>query len=183
MKQEKPKGVYRWALTYLRPYRSPLSIFLFVSVVEIISGLLLPWPMKFIVDHALGSEPASGMVADVIGFLGANRVAMLALGCVAYLVLHYASEFISVAHTQMQQSIAQRLVFDLRRQLFGHLQSLSLRYHLKRGPGETIYHIENDSYCVESLTLGGILPLISSAVTLGAMFVVLLRMNWQVALL
>jgi ABC-type multidrug transport system fused ATPase/permease subunit len=183
MRQEKPRGVYRWALGYLRPYRKRLFIFLFISGVEIVSGLLLPWPMKFIVDHALGSEPASGLLAGVVSFLGANRVAMLALGCAAYLVFHYASEFISVAHTQMQQSIGQRLIFDLRRQLFAHLQSLSLRYHLKRGPGETIYHIENDSYCVESLSLGGILPLISSAATLGAMFVVLLRMNWQVALL
>src|SRR5262245_22992968 len=183
MKQERPKGVYRWALGYLRPYRKRLFIFLFISVVEIVSGLLLPWPMKFIVDHALGNEPASGLMANVISFLGANRVAMLALGCAAYLIFHYASEFISVAHTQMQQSIGQRLIFDLRRQLFGHLQSLSLRYHLKRGPGETIYHIENDSYCVESLTLSGILPLISSAVTLGAMFIVLLQINWQVALL
>src|SRR5262245_26610758 len=183
MRQEKPKGVYRWALSYLRPYRGRLVVFLFVSVVEIISGLLLPWPMKFIVDHALGSEPASGVMDALTGLLSNNRVAMLALGCAAYLVFHYASEFISVAHTQMQQSIGQRLIFDLRRQLFGHLQSLSLRYHLKRGPGETIYHIENDSYCVESLTLSGILPLISSAVTLGAMFIVLLGMNWQVALL
>src|SRR5215470_15709189 len=183
MNQEKPKGVYRWALGYLRPYRRLLLIFLFVSVVEIISGLLLPWPMKFIVDHALGSEPATGLMAKTIAYLGADRVAMLALGCAAYLVLHYASEFISVAHTQMQQSIGQRLVFDLRRQMFAHLQSLSLRYHLKRGPGETIYHIENDSYCVDSLSLGGVLPMISSAVTLGAMFVVLLRINWQVALL
>src|SRR5215470_7025984 len=183
MKQEKPRGVYRWALGYLRPYRKRLFIFLFISGVEIVSGLLLPWPMKFIVDHALGGELASGLMAYAISFLGANRVAMLALGCAAYLVLHYASEFISVAHTQMQQSIGQRLVFDLRRQMFAHLQSLSLRYHLKRGPGETIYHIENDSYCVESLSLGGVLPMISSAVTLGAMFIVLLRINWQVALL
>jgi ABC-type multidrug transport system fused ATPase/permease subunit len=151
--------------------------------VEIISGLLLPWPMKFIVDHALGNQPASGLMASIVSFLGGHRVAMLALGCAAYLIFHYASEFISVAHTQMQQSIGQRLIFDLRRQLFGHLQSLSLRYHLKRGPGETIYHIENDSYCVESLTLSGVWPLVSSAATLGAMFFVLLRMNWQVALL
>ncbi|HKQ72906.1 MAG TPA: ABC transporter ATP-binding protein [Blastocatellia bacterium] len=183
MKQEKPKGVYRWALSYLRPYRKRLFIFLFVSVVEIISGLLLPWPMKFIVDHALGDKPASGLMAGAISFLGANRVAMLALGCVSYLILHYASEFISVAHTQMQQSIGQRLIFDLRRKLFAHLQSLSLRDHLRRGPGETIYHIENDSYCVESLTLGGLIPLVGSAATLGAMFFVLLSINWQVALL
>ncbi len=183
MKQEKPKRVYRWALGYLRPYRKRLSIFLFISVVEIISGLLLPWPMKFIVDHALGVSPASGLMAGIVDFLGANRVAMLSLGCAAYLILHYSSEFISVAHTQMQQSIGQRLIFDLRRQLFAHLQNLSLRYHLKRGPGETIYHIENDSYCVESLTLSGALPLLSSAATLGSMFVVLLMINWQVALL
>jgi ABC-type multidrug transport system fused ATPase/permease subunit len=182
-KQENPKGVYWWALGYLRPYRKKLFLFIFISVVEIISGLLLPWPMKFIVDHALGDQPASGLMASIVSSLGNHRVMMLALGCAAYLIFHYASEFISVAHTQMQQSIGQRLIFDLRRQLFGHLQSLSLRYHLKRGPGETIYHIENDSYCVESLTLSGVWPLVSSAATLGAMFLVLLRMNWQVALL
>jgi ATP-binding cassette, subfamily B, bacterial len=183
MKQENPKGVYRWALSYLRPYRKRLSFFLFVSLVEIVSGLLLPWPMKFIVDHALGVQAASGWMQGVVEFLDGNRVTMLIVGCVAYLIFHYASEFISVAHTQMQQSIGQRLIFDLRQQLFAHLQSLSLRYHLKRGPGETIYHIENDSYCVDSLTLSGVLPLVSSALTLGAMFFVLLKMNWQVALL
>ncbi len=183
MKQENPKGVYRWALGYLRPYRKRLIIFLLVAAVEIVSGLLLPWPMKFIVDHALGNQPASGWMVNIIELLNANRVMMLLAGCVAYLVFHYASEFISVAHTQMQQNIGQRLIFDLRQQLFAHLQNLSLRYHLKRGPGETIYHIENDSYCVESLTLGGVLPLITSAITLGAMFVVLLKINWQVALL
>lgn len=183
MKQENPKGVYRWALSYLRPYRKRLSLFLFISVVEIVSGLLLPWPMKFIVDHVLGAQAASGWMQSVVAFLDGNRVTMLIAGCVAYLISHYASEFISVAHTQMQQSIGQRLIFDLRQQLFAHLQSLSLRYHLKRGPGETIYHIENDSYCVESLTLSGVLPLVSSAATLGAMFIVLLAINWQVALL
>jgi len=137
MKRENPRGIYRWALSYLRPYRKELSLFLLITVAEILSGLLLPWPMKFIVDNALGSQPAPGWLASLTGLMSANRVALLMLGCAAYLFLHYASEFISVAHTQMQQSIGQRLIFDLRRQLFGHLQSLSLRDHLRRGPGET----------------------------------------------
>ncbi len=183
MKQDKPKKIYRWALSYLLPYRRRLIIFLLVTGVEILSGLLLPWPLKFIVDHALGDHPTSGWLAGITGLFGSDRVAMLILGCVAYLILHYAAEFISVAHTQMQQSIGQRLVFDLRRQLFSHLQSLSLRCHLRRGTGETIYHIENDSYAVESLTLSGILPLASAAVTLVLMFIVLLQINWQVALM
>jgi ATP-binding cassette, subfamily B, bacterial len=183
MRQERPEKIYRWALRYLLPYRRRLTILCLVTGVEILSGLLLPWPLKFIVDHALGDHPTSGLLASITGFFGSDRVAMLILGCVAYLILHYASEFISVAHTQMQQSIGQRLVFDLRRQLFSHLQSLSLRYHLRRGTGETIYHIENDSYCVESLTVSGILPLAGAAATLASMFVVLLRINWQVALM
>lgn len=177
------KNVFRWALSYLRTYRGRLTLFLIVAVVEIVSGLLLPWPLKFIVDNALGSQPVPSWMNGLIGIFGSGTVAMLILGCVAYLVLHYASEFISVAHTQMQQSIGQRLIFDLRQQLFAHLQSLSLRFHLKRGPGETIYHIENDSYCVESLTLSGAFPLMSAAVTLGSMFIVLLRINYQVALM
>lgn len=177
------KNVFRWSLGYLRPYRGKLTLFLIIAVVEIISGLLLPWPLKFIVDNALGSQPVPSWMNGLIGIFGSGTVAMLVLGCVAYLVLHYASEFISVAHTQMQQSIGQRLIFDLRQQLFAHLQSLSLRFHLKRGPGETIYHIENDSYCVESLTLSGAFPLMSAAVTLGSMFIVLLRINYQVALM
>ncbi len=183
MKQENPKGVYRWALGYLWPYRRRLIIFLSVTGVEILAGLLLPWPLKFIVDHALGDTAAPGWLGAGADLLGGDRIAMLILGCVAYLVLHYVCEFISVAHTQMQQSIGQRLVFDLRRRLFSHLQSLSLRYHLRRGAGETIYHIENDSYCVESLTVSGILPLAGAAVTLASMFVVLLQINWQVALM
>ena len=80
MKQENPKGVYRWALGYLRPYRKRLIIFLLIAAVEIISGLLLPWPMKFIVDHALGNQPASGWMVGIISFLHANPVTMLVAG-------------------------------------------------------------------------------------------------------
>ncbi len=182
-KQEKPNNVYRWALRYLQPYRNPLTILFLVSGIEILSGLLLPWPLKFIVDHALGNAPSKGLFGGVIAFFNGDRMAMLIVGCIAYLIIHYSGEFISVAHTQIQQNIGQRLVFDLRRQLFSHLQRLSLRYHLKRGAGETIYHIENDSYCVESLTVSGLLPLATAAVTLASMFVVLLGINWQVALM
>jgi ABC-type multidrug transport system fused ATPase/permease subunit len=102
MRQERPEKIYRWALRYLLPYRRRLTILCLVTGVEILSGLLLPWPLKFIVDHALGDHPTSGLLASITGFFGSDRVALLILGCVTYLILHYASEFISVAHTQMQ---------------------------------------------------------------------------------
>jgi len=183
MKQQPSQRVFAWALRYLRPYRWQLALLLVVTGVEIVSGLLLPWPLKFIVDHVLGAEPMPEWLAGLVGFVGSQKFALLVAGCAAYLIFHLLSEFISVAHTQMQVGIGQRLVFDLRQEMFAHLQNLSLRFHLSRGTGETIYHLENDAYCVESLTLGGLLPLISSAVTLAAMFFVLVRIDWQVAVM
>jgi ABC-type multidrug transport system fused ATPase/permease subunit len=107
----------------------------------------------------------------------------LILGCAAYLFMNVASEFMSAGHTQLQVTLGQRLVVDLRQQMFSHLQSLSLRFHLRRGTGDTIYHIENDSYCVESLSLSGVLPMAIAGATLGSMFFVLWSMNWQLALM
>ncbi len=63
MKPNHNKEFYRWALGYLRPYRRQLTILLIISVVEIVSGLLLPWPMKFLVDHALGNTAALELAA------------------------------------------------------------------------------------------------------------------------
>lgn len=173
------QNVYRWALRYLRPYRRQIALLLAVTGAEIVVGLLTPWPLTFIIDYVVGANPRPGWMAP----LGESRLGLLVAGCAAYLFFHLLSEFISVAHTQMQVGIGQRLVFDLRQEMFAHLQNLSLRYHLSQGTGETIYHLENDAYCVDSLTLGGALPIFSSAMTLAAMFVVLLWIDWQVALM
>jgi ATP-binding cassette, subfamily B, bacterial len=168
-------AICRWALRYLRPYRHRVALLCGLSAVEVLIGLLRPWPLKFLVDHVFGGV-TTGLPLSGIGAQG-----LLLLACVGYLVIHAASEFISAGHTQLQTRIGQHLLTDLRQQLFAHLQSLSLRFHLRRGTGDTIYHVENDAYCVEKLTLAGLLPLLSAAATLFAMFFVLFSMNWQLA--
>jgi ATP-binding cassette, subfamily B, bacterial len=168
-------AICRWALRYLRPYRHRVALLCGLSAVEVLIGLLRPWPLKFLVDHVFGGV-TTGLPLSGIGAHG-----LLAVACVGYLVIHAASEFISAGHTQLQTRIGQHLLTDLRQQLFAHMQSLSLRFHLRRGTGDTIYHVENDAYCVEKLTLAGLLPLLSAAATLFAMFFVLFSMNWQLA--
>jgi ATP-binding cassette subfamily B protein len=170
--------LYRWALSYLWPYRGATIALVLISVLEVSLGLLRPWPLKLLVDNVLlRSEHALPLFPALTGEVA------LAIGCFAYFALHSTSELMSGGHTQLQVTLGQRLVTDLRQQMFSHLQSLSLRFHLRRGTGDTIYHIENDAYCVESLTLSGLLPLITSVTTLLAMFVVLWTMNWQLALM
>jgi ATP-binding cassette, subfamily B, bacterial len=168
--------LYRWALSYLRPYRRTGLLLAFVSALEVLLGVLRPWPLKLLVDYGL--RPEHPRPAYLPAFDGET---MLIVGCVAYLAVNAASELMSAGHTQLQVTLGQRLVVDLRQQMFQHLQSLSLRFHLRRGTGDTIYHIENDAWCVENLTLSGIMPLAIAAATLLAMFGVLWTMNWQLA--
>lgn len=169
-------AICRWAVGYLRPYRPSVVVLLLLSAVEVGVGLLRPWPLKFLVDHVL-----SGGAKQPIAGLSLGAQGLLALTCGVYLLIHFTSEVVSAGHTQVQVGLGQRLLTDLRQQLFSHLQSLSLRFHLRRGTGDTIYHVENDAYCVEKLTLAGLLPLLSSAATLLAMFAVLFQMNWRLA--
>jgi ATP-binding cassette, subfamily B, bacterial len=171
-------SLYRWALSYLWPYRGATAALLGISVLEVVLGLLRPWPLKLLVDNVLlKSEHALPMFPSLTGEFA------LAIGCGAYFAVQAISELMSGGHTQLQVTLGQRLVTDLRQQMFSHLQSLSLRFHLRRGTGDTIYHIENDAYCVESLTLSGLLPLVTAVTTLLSMFVVLWTMNWELALM
>jgi len=170
-----PRSLYLWALSYLRPYKLLVALILTVSGLEVLLGLLKPWPLKYLVDNILVGNsklPWIGAVEPQHGLL---------IGCGAFCLLHVLNELNAAMHTQLQVGIGQRIVADLRQQLFAHLQSLSLRFHLKQPTGDTIYHIETDAYCVEGLTMSGFVPLVTAASSLIAMFAVLWHMNWQLA--
>jgi ABC-type multidrug transport system fused ATPase/permease subunit len=169
--------LYAWALSYLRPYKGPVAGLVAMSGLEVIVGVLRPWPLKFLVDDVLSGRSSSPYVEQF------GRHAALVAACAGYFFLHVLNEANAAGHTQLQVSIGQRLVADLRQRMFEHLQSLSLRFHLRRGTGDTIYHIENDAYCVENLTMSGFLPMLTAGATLLAMFFVLWRMSWQLALM
>jgi ATP-binding cassette subfamily B protein len=174
--RERPWRIYLWALSYLRPHTRSVTALLTLSACEVGLGVLRPWPLKFLVDDVLSTHRSAYVTQ-----LGAETA--LLLGCCAYLLLHILNEVNSALHTQLQVGIGQRLVVDLRQRMFAHLQSLSLRFHLRRGTGDTIYHIENDAYCVESLTMSGFVPMLTAGATLCAMFFVLMRMSWQLAVM
>ena len=64
-----------------------------------------------------------------------------------------------------------------------HLQALALRHHLVTRTADSVYRLEADAYCVHDLVMGGLFSLLTAVLTLTAMFVVLLRLDWSLALL
>jgi ATP-binding cassette subfamily B protein/subfamily B ATP-binding cassette protein MsbA len=65
------------------------------------------------------------------------------------------------------------MVFELASDVFAHLQRLSLIFHSRRALGDTIQRVTGDSYCISTLVLDAVIPLVQAFVMLGVMFVVM----------
>jgi ATP-binding cassette, subfamily B, bacterial len=118
-----------------------------------------------------------------VGEARPDRLLLLTLVALATLVLYIANGALGVWSTALDLHVGQRMVFQLRSDLFQHLQSLSLLYHEGTPIGDSIYRVTEDTYVASSLLFGGLTPLLSSLITLGAMLAILFTLDWQLTLI
>ena len=178
------RSLLGWTLHYLRPYRGRVALLAVLSLLEIGFSALLPWPLKLVVDNVLGSHPLPPALERLLpdaALAGPVRLLVVIVG--GGLLLQIISQLVSMLHTQVQIDTGQRIVFDLRSDLFAHLQRLPLRHHLTVFTGDTVYRLESDAYSIDTLVMRGLFPLASAVATLGVMFAVLLSLDGRVALL
>jgi ATP-binding cassette subfamily B protein len=155
-----------------------------LSAIEVALGSLAPWPLKTVVDNVLGGQPLPPLLQDLVSrTVGSSAVALLILIVVAGLLLQLTNELVLMLHTQIQVRTGQRIVYDLRERLLGHIQGLPLRHHIQGKTADSVYRLEADAYCVSDIVMGGVLPLATSALKLMVMFAILIRLDATLALL
>lgn len=170
--------MHRKVISYLWPYR---WTFLFaLAQVFLISGceLLKPWPLKIVIDNVLGGkEPLWEFLKTF------SLPATLMLACFAMVVIYLLLGGITLLNNYTTIKIGQLMVNDLRRDLYSHLQRLSLAFHSRRQVGDLLYRVTADTYAIQSLTMNGIFPIATAVILLGGMFVVMVNLDWQLTLL
>jgi ATP-binding cassette, subfamily B, bacterial len=165
----------RWTLSFLRPYRRSVARLGALSLAEIGLRALAPWPLKAIVDLLTRGLPPLAVVSSRI--VAAHPAALLGGVVAAGLLLQVGHELVLMMHTRVQARLAQRMVFDLRSRLFTHLQYLSVAHHAIGSTADSVYRLDTDAGCLESLLLKGLFPLIFSALTLVVMFGILIALD------
>ncbi len=177
-------SVVRWTLGFLRPYRRQTIAIVALSIAEIGLSALAPWPLKVIVDYVLSGLPLPEALARITpSAVAGSAVALLIVVVVLGLVIQVASEIARAVHTQVQVTVAQRVVYTLRAKLLEHLQALPLQHHMLTPTADSVYRLDADALCVDDLIIGGVFPLTMAALNLGVMFVVLLWVDPTLALL
>ncbi len=120
--QKSPKPQLRhligWLLGYMRPYRASFAVFIGVSLLQILIGLLVPWSMKVLVDNVLGSELLPAWLVRLTDVFSLHdKFSLLVAVCLAGLCIGLASGIVSVVYTQLQVGIGQKTVLDLKKWL------------------------------------------------------------------
>ena len=185
----------RWTFEYLRPYRRRVSLLSLLLLLEVGLGALQPWPLAFVIDYVLLGRPLgptasalahtmlSATPASIQALAHSNRFDLLIAIVAAGVLLQVMNQLVSAYGTQVQVDTGQRLVYDLRRQLFEHLTSLGLNHHITTSTADAVYRVDVDAYAIENLVMSGIFPLATSVAALAMMFGILLYLNATIALL
>ena len=172
----------RWAAGYLKVYRARVALLAALSLAEVGLRVLLPWPMKAIVDQALGPLPPAAWLTYLPGVTPGSRASLLVAIAIVGVLVQFMHQAVLMAHTRLFTETGHMLTKDLRERLFDHLQGLALRHHSRMPVGEAVYRLESDASCLEQLLLRGIFPMTFSALTLIVMFGILLGISRPLAL-
>jgi len=178
----KPKLVRRLA-SETRPFWRQTLAVLAISLLATPLILLTPIPIKVAVDSVLGSQPLPGWLDPLVPAFAENSdtgllvvIALLQVLIVLLVQLQELGQYVA------STTAAQRMTLAFRYRLFRRSQRLSLAFHDSRGTMDSIFRIQWDAPALQYVTIEGLLPLISSLVMLGAMFIAIVRIDLELGL-
>ncbi|HWE13458.1 MAG TPA: ABC transporter transmembrane domain-containing protein, partial [Solirubrobacteraceae bacterium] len=171
-------------LGYLRPHLRDVLIVAVSLGLGTALTLAQPWPIKLLVDNVLGHHHIPGLLRSAVKAVPGDPAHALLLlivaGSVAIFLLGTIVEMLSsVAVTRL----GQRVTYGLAGDVFAHLQRLSIAFHARRPVGDTIARVGSDTFGVQGLLMGAVIPTIHSLATLGAMFLVMWQLSMRLTLL
>ena len=172
----------RRAFEDLRPYLWPLVVLLIISLFAVPMTLIFPLPIKLLVDSVLDSQPLPGYLTIFVGSQVSKTLALwLAVSILmSAAVLTYLQKLVNVWYSN---KVGNRMTLEVRARLFRQMQRLSVAYHDTMGAADSAYRTLNDAPMLRSYGIDSLIPLTTSILTLGAMILVMVFLDWQLALI
>ena len=150
---------------YLRPYRRQLALVTALVIASTFAGLVGPILIGVAIDEHVIPGDTHGLARIVSTML-----------CV-YLVGGVAT----IVQGVIMVGIGQRLVADVRGELFAHIQTLSMAYHDRHKVGDLMSRVTNDTEAINSVLSNGLIQFTTNILLLGGTMVSMFVLNWQLA--
>lgn len=159
---------------YLRPHRPALAGALSALLAGVGLRLLEPWPLKVLFDRVLAATPRPLGQPWLDGLAPLQLALLCALAVLVVTSLRALAGYLS---TVALATVGNRVTSQLRRDLFSHLQRLSLAFHGRSRGGDLTLRVTTDVGLLRDVAVTAALPLGTSALTLAGMALVMALLN------
>ena len=171
----------RRLLTYLRPYKWHVVVALGAIILKSVADVLGPLLTKIAIDKYLAKSPNShSWIGDRLSPAPLTGIAQIGGLYVGILLFTFTLEFIQ---TYLMQWTGQKVMFDLRRQIFRHLQHMHVGYFDKNPVGRLVTRVTTDVDALNEMFTAGVVSIFEDVFVLAGIIGIMMKMNWKLALI
>jgi ATP-binding cassette subfamily B protein len=156
----------RRLLSYVRPYRGAVALAVGLLSLTSLASLAGPYIVRIAIDQHIAPKRVEGLGLVIAAYVGALMLA---------LVSRYAQSIVMAR-------VGQEAMYDLRMQLFGHLQRLSIGYYNKQPVGRLITRMTNDVDALNEMITQGVVAVFGDLLTLVGIVAIMLYLDWRLAI-
>ena len=167
IKDQKAWSSYIRLLGYCKPYKMRLAVALACMILSSVFGIIPPWLIKNIVDDVLINKEAS-------------TLNLLAIGIITLYIL---KALFGYGHMYLMTWVGQKVVIDIRLELYDHTQRLSLAKLYSKRSGEFLSRITNDVAVLQNILASVVVDFVVQGCTFIGIICFLLFINWKLTLI
>lgn len=174
----------RRLLTYLRPYKGVVAVAFLATLLYGVLQAVPPYLMKMEVDRYLDPTSSGRGPAFLAHFLSPRpAVGIFQLAVVLFLPTMLVTFVLQFGQSFAMQVVGQKVMYDLRREIFAHLQRLQLSFYDHHPVGRMVTRLTTDVDVLNDLFGSGVVAIFGDFFTLLSIMAVMLAVNWKLALL
>jgi ATP-binding cassette, subfamily B, bacterial len=183
MSRGAPSRFRQLFLANLREVKGRLLFAALCTLGATAAELLKPWPLKIILDHVILDKPVPRALRALLGVLAGGKVSLLLEAAAGIVVIALAAGLFSYFQIFITSSIGYKMVYALRRELFTHLQTLSLAFHNRARSGDLLTKIAGDTNTLKDVFADSILKFTSYVLTVLGMLAIMVAIDWKIGLI
>jgi len=168
-------------LTYLRPYKIQVGVALTATMLKSASDVAGPYLAMLAVDKYLA--PKAGRHSFLDRWLSGNPWTGIGQIASLYLFLLVFSFLLEYVQIYLMQWTGQKVMFDLRSQIFRHLQRMHIGFYDKNPVGRLVTRVTTDVDALNEMFTSGVVAIFEDAFVLAGIMAVMLYVKWWLALI
>ena len=169
-----------WEL--VKPYKKWLLVIFCAMLLETLSTMASPWPLKFVLDSVVGHHPLPQWLGWLNNtHLGTKTIGLAAAAAASLVVIVTIGAIAGYIDNYFTESVGQYVANDLRLRTYNHFQRLSLRFFDTHKLGNLVSIITTDVTTIQNFASTTLLNMLVSAMTILGMIGVMFWLNWDFA--